>query len=159
MAPLPDDAYGSGCGAALACATSVFTSFAFDAVLVTSISGVDATSVTMLKSFQGVELELLVRGRGDRVAGHVLEVQRVAIGRRVGDVGRRDGGGRTRLVLHDDALAHLDAQALAQRAGQHVGDAAGREADDDRDGLAGIAAVWAEAIGAISAAPATRPPA
>jgi hypothetical protein len=55
----------------------------------------------------------------------------VAVRRRLGDQVVADGGGRARLVLHDEALLQLFLQLLGHQPREDVVGAARREADDD----------------------------
>ncbi|MCX7312432.1 MAG: hypothetical protein NTV56_12095 [Alphaproteobacteria bacterium] len=64
--------------------------------------------------------------------------QRVAVGRSLGHAVDPDVTGTADLVLHYELLTERFSQPLGQRAGQDVGDPAGRERHDDMDGLAEI---------------------
>ena len=80
----------------------------------------------------------LVHRRVDRVSGHVLEPDGVAVGRRLRDeIGgeRRSGAG---LVLDDDLLSDRRGDLRRQRSSEDVGDAAGGEAQDQPNGLRGV---------------------
>ena len=66
------------------------------------------------------------------------DIKRVTVGRRLGDVVRRDDAARPGLVLDDDGLLDLLAELLAEVAGQDVGHAAGWGRHDDADGLGWI---------------------
>ena len=61
----------------------------------------------------------------------------VAIGRRALDPRGADGAGGAGLVLDDEGLPEGLRELRADRAGDRVGGAAGREGHDERDGLLG----------------------
>ena len=87
-------------------------------------------------------LDPVIRQLGDQVmqdgVGRVhADEQRVAVGRRFRRGFRRDRSGAAGAVLDHGDLAAL-AELLRQRAGDEVGDAAGRGRDDDLDRLARI---------------------
>ena len=80
-----------------------------------------------------VVLQLLAhRRRQDRMAGDD-EVQRVAVGRRLGDDGRADRPRGAAAIVDHDALAEQRLHLVEDDPRRDVGDAAGREADDGPD--------------------------
>ncbi|MNL09214.1 hypothetical protein D3C87_1299660 [compost metagenome] len=84
--------------------------------------------------FHRVVVDLAVQaGRDAQRRGR--EQQRVAVGRSLGDVLRRDHGAGAGLVLHQHGLAQALVQPLGEQARHDVGRAAGRERHDERDGL------------------------
>jgi hypothetical protein len=64
-----------------------------------------------------------------------VEQQRVAVGRRVHHLLRGDVAAGAGLVLDDHRLADRGLHLLGDQAGHDVGGAAGREGDDDANGL------------------------
>ena len=78
----------------------------------------------------GIERQLGVERRRDRVAGDGVEPDRVAVGRRLGEDVGADIAARTALVLDDELLAGELAQFLADDARQHVGGGTCREGVD-----------------------------
>ena len=84
-------------------------------------------------------LALLHQVRRDDVKARVLHQQRVAIGRRTLDDGRRNGAVAAALVVDHHLLARHCAQALRQHAAGQVGGAAGGGGHDQGDGLGRIA--------------------
>jgi len=67
----------------------------------------------------------------------MADADRVAVGRRAGELGHGDGAGGAGDVLDDELLAKLLAHALADDAGQQVGRTACREGHDHGDRFAG----------------------
>ena len=87
--------------------------------------------------------------------GRARDQHAVAVGRRLGDVVRRDRGARARAVLDDDGLAEVAAEAARRGARDRVRRAAGREAHDEADGLGGIAPGASASAPKVDAASAT----
>ena len=79
-----------------------------------------------------------VEVRADAVGGDGIQQQRVAVGRRLGDVVRRDGAAGAAAVADDDRLAQRIGQLAADQAGDEIRRAAGRHRHHQRDDLAGI---------------------
>ena len=77
--------------------------------------------------------------RRDRVHRHVAHHDRVAIGRRFGDLSRGHGAGRARPVLDHDRLAEELRHARRQDARHDVGAAARRKADHHANRLVRVA--------------------
>ncbi|MCY1383335.1 hypothetical protein D9M69_714530 [compost metagenome] len=63
--------------------------------------------------------------------------QRVAVGRRAGQLLGKDRATRSGFVFDHHGLFPFRAQRVAQHAGQDVGGAAGREGHDQADGMIG----------------------
>ena len=82
--------------------------------------------------------KLRIRAGRDRVGAGRAERQRVAVGRRLGRGVGADRAAGARPVLDDHGLAEPLAQPLRHDAGDDVGRAARREADDELDGLVRI---------------------
>ena len=86
----------------------------------------------MAKSVERVVGEIGVeRGRGRHA--DVVHQDGVAVGRRVGDLGRGERAAGAGDVLHDDLLAELRRHRLGDQPGDGVGRAAGGEGHDDGD--------------------------
>jgi hypothetical protein len=83
----------------------------------------------------GVEGHLRVQVRIDGHFRRRSQEERVAVGRGLGHEVRADVAAGAGLVVDDDLLLPQRREALAERAGHHVGGAAGREWHDDPDGL------------------------
>jgi hypothetical protein len=82
---------------------------------------------------QEVVIELLIK-RGVNGIRRGDDEERVAIGGGVGDIGGRQIAARAGAIFHHDRLTELLRQRLREDAGDDVGPAAGRKADDDVDG-------------------------
>jgi hypothetical protein len=81
------------------------------------------------------------------VRGDVLHEQRVAVGRRLGDEVGRDRGAGAGAVVDQDLLSHGGVELGADRARQHVGNAARRETQHQPDRLARIIGLGERAAG------------
>ncbi len=77
----------------------------------------------------------LLDARHHRDLRRGAEQQRVAVGRRLRDIGRGQRAGRADAVLHDEALFQFIGKPAACHPRHDVGIAAGRERDHDRHGL------------------------
>jgi hypothetical protein len=85
--------------------------------------------------------QLGVEARIDHEGRFRPDEQRVAVGRGLGDVFRRDLIVGARLVLDDDLLAPRFGEALRERAGERVGHTAGRGGHDDGHRFARVACI------------------
>ena len=89
------------------------------------------------KVLERVKSWVAVHMRVDREQGAGRHEQAVAVGGRLGHVGRADVAVAAGLVVHHHRLAPELAELLLQLAGHHVGGAAGWVRHDDLYGLAG----------------------
>ena len=80
-----------------------------------------------------VVADIRIERRIDRVRAGAAEAERVAVGRGLRDLARRDRAARAALVLDHDLLAERLAHLLGDDARHHVVAAAGRIRDDQRD--------------------------
>ena len=94
-----------------------------------------AISVMGAKSFDRVVRHRLVQVGIDRVRGQRAEQDRVAVGRRLGDVIRADVAARARFVLYNNGLAPHLGQLLRDEPTGDVERAARWKRHDEPDGL------------------------
>ena len=87
----------------------------------------------------GIERQLLVERRVDRVGADRAHAQRVAVRRGARHLGGAKVAAGARLVFDQEALAQRLVQLVADHAGEGVGVAAGGERNDDCDRFVGIA--------------------
>ncbi len=97
------------------------------------------------KVFFRVVGQLGVQRRVDRQVAGLAQHQGVAVRRGFGHGVHPDVAARTWPVLGDDVPAGVGAHLDRRLAGQHVGAAAGRERDDQADGLVGVVLSRAQA--------------
>jgi hypothetical protein len=139
-------------GCALASAISSCTLCTGNEGFTSTMSGLVAISPTGAKVLARVVTCFWIKRGIDGERAGTAEPERVAVGRRLGDLARADRAAGAAMVLDHDLLAERLAHELGDAARQHVVAAAGRVRNDQRYWMVGIVCAYT-ASGQITAMP------